>query len=35
MPNPRRDWLTIIVIVLEIAIGLAATAGVYAAFHFY
>ena len=35
MPNPRRDWLTIIVIVLEIAIGLAATAGVYAAFHSY
>jgi len=35
MLHPGRDWFTIVVIVIEIAIGLAATAGVYAAFHSY
>jgi NADH:ubiquinone oxidoreductase subunit K len=31
----KRDWFAIVVIVFEIAIGLAATAGVYRAFHSY
>jgi hypothetical protein len=30
-----RDWFAVVVIAFEIAVGLAATAGVYAAFHSY
>jgi hypothetical protein len=31
----KRDWFAIFVMIFEIAVGLAATAGVYAAFHSY
>jgi multisubunit Na+/H+ antiporter MnhB subunit len=31
----HRDWFAIIVVIVEIAVGLAASAGVYAAFHSY
>jgi hypothetical protein len=31
----KRDWFAIIVMAFEIALGLAAVAGVYAAFHAY
>jgi hypothetical protein len=31
----KRDWFAIIVVAFEIAVGLAAIAGVYAAFHTY
>jgi len=34
MPNPTATWFTIVVVVIEAAIGLAAM-GVYAAFHTY
>ena len=34
-PRMRRDWFTIIVIAIEIAILFAAVGGVYAAFHYY
>ena len=35
VPHRDRDWFAIVVIVIEIALGLVATAGVYAAFHSY
>jgi len=31
----KRDWFAIVVVVFEIAVGLAAVAGVYAAVHSY